>query len=246
MKKIFKYIGMISIVLLSFFYTEKTTLVVREYDELMVKIRKIENEITNPKEAIIKDNTIIPGISGKKINVKESYFKMKQINKYDENLLVYDKIYPNEILKNNKDKYIINGNQNKRMVSIIVLVDKNMDKLIKYKNINLFINKIETLENKKNIIGYYEYDEWIHSTLKANGIDIKYCLNDLNCLNNFYTIKTDIIKNNYLFNTKKVIKNGSILVYKDSEELIKELNIIINFIECKGYTIEYLDTLLEE
>ena len=49
-----------------------------------------------------------------------------------------------------------------------------------------------------------------------------------------------------LSNTKKYLKNGAIITYKVNDYLFKELPLIINYINSKGYEIVYLNTLLEE
>ena len=50
MKKFFSYFGLFSLLLVSFFYTEKTVNVVKEYDEVMIKLK--EYAVKNKKEPI--------------------------------------------------------------------------------------------------------------------------------------------------------------------------------------------------
>lgn len=251
MKQTFKILGLIILVSFSFIYTEKTVKVIREYDTIMIDLKKIKS--IKPIEAITTKNTIIPGINGKKINIDKSYTKMKEYGEFNSKLLVYDDVYPNEVLSNNKDKFIISGNSNKYMISVIFLTDeKYVDKLNKY-NIksNYMIKKINNINlYKNNLVGFYKnYDNWSYSLAKSNNIKIDYCFSEekSNCFkNNLYVIKTDIIKNNYLSNTKKYLKSGAIITYKVNDYIFKELPLIINYINSKGYKIEYLSTLLEE
>ena len=67
MKKIFSYIGITTLALMSFMITFKTTAVIKETDEIMIKIneekQKYEKE---PIDAKIEENKIIPGQYGKK------------------------------------------------------------------------------------------------------------------------------------------------------------------------------------
>ena len=42
MKKLFQIIGIISLMGFSFFYTEKTVSVVKEYDTIMIDIKNVE------------------------------------------------------------------------------------------------------------------------------------------------------------------------------------------------------------
>ena len=251
MKKAFQMLGLLIIVSLGFMYTEKTILVVREQDEIMIKIKEKANNKIDSIDAIIEGNTIIPGISGKQININESYKKMKQYNKYDDNLLVYNKLKPKVSLSDNKDKYIISGSSKKRMVSLLFIGDKYIDELLKYNiNINLFTDNLDKI-NDNVLIGFYEkYDDWFNSLIKSKNKEANYCFivdKDYNCnKNNKYLIKTNIIDKNYLIETKKILQNGSIITYKISKELLNELNLIINYINSKGLSIELLDTLLEE
>ena len=74
MQSLFPYFGLFSLLLVSFFYTEKTVNVVKEYDEVMIKLK--EYAVKNKKEPInayISGNSIIPGISGYQIDIKKSY-----------------------------------------------------------------------------------------------------------------------------------------------------------------------------
>ena len=115
MKKFFEYLGLITLVCFSFFYTEKTTSVVKELDDIMIKIKEVApNYNIEVKEAIIKENTIIPGISGKVVDINASYQSMRKLGAFNENYLEYESIKPKELLKNNLDKYIISGNNFKK------------------------------------------------------------------------------------------------------------------------------------
>ena len=120
MKKTFQIIGLISLTCFSFFITEKTAFVVKDLDDIMIEIKeKKDNYKTEPIDATIIDNTIIPGINGRTVNVNKSYKNMKTNGYFSEKLFVYDYTKPKVSLSNNIDKYIIKGNPNKRMISLI-------------------------------------------------------------------------------------------------------------------------------
>ena len=70
---------------------------------------------------------------------------MREIGVVDKNLIVYDKIKPKVSLEDNKDKFIIKGNNNKQMVSLIFILDDNKyyDKLEKF------------IDNKDVVINYF-------------------------------------------------------------------------------------------
>ena len=61
----------------------------------------------NSIDAVVSNNTIIPGISGKEVDVDKSYSKMRRYGKYNEKLLEYSYIKPTVSLTDNIDKYII-------------------------------------------------------------------------------------------------------------------------------------------
>lgn len=136
----------------SFFYTEKTVSVVKEYDDIMINIRGMEKQYKKePIDATINGNKIIPGLSGRKIDLNRSYSKMKRYGKFEESLIVLKKIKPNNLLEKNKHKYIISGNKDKKNVSLIFLVDKN-------DNIDEIINILD----KKGVKGNFFVDlKWL-------------------------------------------------------------------------------------
>ena len=128
MKKIFQIFGLISLICFSFFMTEKTALVVSEMDEIMIEIKANYKKYSSDSiDAIIKENTIIPGVLGKDVNINKSYKNMKLSGYYSEKLYVYDYTKPKISLSDNIDKYIIKGNPNKRMVSLVFKVKVNDD-----------------------------------------------------------------------------------------------------------------------
>ena len=73
MKSIVKLIGLLVLIGFSFFYTDKVIEVIREEDEIMIKIREEkDNYSVKPKNATISGNTIIPGINGREVNAESS------------------------------------------------------------------------------------------------------------------------------------------------------------------------------
>lgn len=144
-------IGLFILIGFSFFYTDKVIEVIREEDKIMIELTSVEELYkVLPVDATILGNTIIPGLNGKNINIDDSYNKMKQLGIFDKNLLIYDNKIPNISITNNKDKFIIKGNNNKQMISIIFIMDND-----KYLN---DINKIfDTKEVRANYFVTYSY-----------------------------------------------------------------------------------------
>ncbi len=72
--KIIKYLGLFLLICFTFFYTEKVVNVINNNDELMIDIkdRAINYEI-EAIDAVIDNDTIIPGKYGKMVNIDKSY-----------------------------------------------------------------------------------------------------------------------------------------------------------------------------
>ncbi len=265
MKNIFNYFFLISLVFFSFFYTDKVINIINKKDPLMVEITKQKDKYkVEPTEAIITENTVIPGIEGKEIDVNKSYEKMKTEGVFREQSIIYNKVTPTNSISNNKDKYIIKGNNNKQEVSIIVIVDKNntIDKIYNIDNITLFIDsKYLTIDNlnkikSKDIYSYGNKGVYNNELLLSDNTLIKrknnkvplYCLSKeknedtLNICNNndMYVVIPNIVGD--LLNIKKSLSKGSIILLED----LNNINLIIRYINSKGYQIVPLSTLLKE
>ena len=72
--------------------------------------------------AEVKDNTIIPGLTGKEIDYEKTYTNMKQYGAYNEILTTLKDIEPTVSVNDYYDKYIISGNPIKRSVALIFKV----------------------------------------------------------------------------------------------------------------------------
>lgn len=274
MKNILKLFGIITLICFSFFYTEKVMTVVSNEDPLKIEITNLSDSYRiSPNEAIITTDTIIPGNKGMKINIEKSYKKMKKTNVFNNNLLVYDVLYPEHTLANNLDKYIIRGNVNRKEVSLLFIIesDNNLDRIITIldkKNIigNLFVeykylnSNISNIRNytSHNIYSYqreYSYDKLIISNniiKRISNNESSYCLlnekneNNLNvcAYANMNTVIPSI--NGNLNDIKSNLENGSIILFDTSINTVNDLSYIIEFIAGKGYLIVGLDKLLDE
>lgn len=124
MKKIFTVIGVLSLVCFSFYYTNLATKIIKNNDPIMKKIVKVSESYKKESiNAVFSDNTIIPGISGVKVDINNSYESMKKYGKFNEDLIVFEEIIPTVSVQNTFDKYIRRGNVTKTNVSIIIIVD---------------------------------------------------------------------------------------------------------------------------
>lgn len=274
MKTILKSFGLITLICFSFFYTDKVMTVVSEQDPLKMQISELSDSYKiNPNQAIVTNDTIIPGTNGRVVNIDKSYKKMRKNNVFNNNLLIYDTTYPEYTLTNNLDKYIIRGNINKKEVSIVFII-KNNNNLSKIINIldnkkvtsNLFIDYNYLNNNINNIKEYtnhniYSYQEqYSHESLIISNNIIErisnnkpiYCLtkeknkNNLNicAYNNMNTIIPGL--SGKLNEIKTNIENGNIILFDTNISVVEELSYIIDFIKGKGYNIVGLDKLLNE
>lgn len=202
MKRFFEILGFLSLVCFSFFYTEKTIDVVKEVDDIMIELKEQEQKYNVEAEnAIIDGNYITPGISGKIVNRNKSYEEMKHYGKFHPNLLVYDQVTPEVSIKNRYDKYIRSGNQKKRQVSFIFIVEEKSNpdqvvEILKKEEVGgtFFIDgswleknqsKLMNLIEEEYTIGNYSYEGdyqhesyvWIDTIIKrVGGQKQSYCL----------------------------------------------------------------------
>ena len=151
----------------SFFYTEKTVKVVKEYDSIMIELKEnMEKYKVESKDAEIIDNTITPGIKGVEVDIEKSYSKMKRYGKYNESLIVKKDVTPLVSINDNYDKFVIGGNKEKKQVTFIFLATKDTD-----------ISNILTILNKKDIkatffIDFYFYDAEVLKNISSYNHEI--------------------------------------------------------------------------
>lgn len=277
MKKYFQIVGILSLACFSFIFTEKTALMVQDSDILMQTIKENEEQYNIESiNASIVDDTITPGVSGKKVNDDKSYTNMKRLGKFNSDMLIYDYILPEVSLTKTFDKYVIGGNPRKNMISIILKItsDDDIDDILKIVDdtkINLFIDGNWLEKNEKELdklsnynIGNLSYNGdynnsgfiWMNTIIsKHSKQKNKYCYQEekneeylkICTLQKNYTIMPSIvIKDNPLIETKNELKSGNIISMSINAKTTKELPLIINYINSKGYKIVSLDELLSE
>ena len=264
MKKTFQVIGIITLLFGSFLYTEEVATTSKLSDDLLNEIKtKADSYKVEPKEAIIKNGTIVPGVNGKKVDIKKSYDNMRQIGYFNEKLLIYKRIMVKNNLEENKDKYIVSGNQSKKEISILFKVNQNMDLnnivyiLNKEKvkgtffinssflenNHNYVIRLIEdghTVGNLSNNLDYSDSDfVWMKTILTSSLQKHNYC----------YTEKADdevidicSLQNSYTVMPRLVVKNRLFTMVKNnlSPGLIVVININNNTVSELEYMIDYV------
>ena len=107
-KKLIRPILIILLVGFSFFYTEQSIDLIRNTDPLMKQIKKSNYKYEiKPTNAKIKNNTIIPGTTGKEIDYEKTYTNMKKYGTYNESLTSLKETKPTISIDDIYDKFII-------------------------------------------------------------------------------------------------------------------------------------------
>lgn len=246
MKKFFSLLGLITLFIFSFYYTEKTVSVVKEFDEIMIEIKEFANtKKVDSENATIKEDTIIPGKNGLEVDINKSYSKMRKYGKFNESLLYTEEVTPKKTITNNYDKYVISGNPEKRQISFIFLVKNNDDveKIVDIANnnnvkFNFFIDNdwleknnetVLNLINEKHSIGNisnnFNYDDpdfaWIDTVIKRIGKQkTSYCY--LEEKDND-ALELCSINKNYTIIPNLILKNN---IYTEIKEKVEPGNII--------------------
>ena len=231
---------------------------------------------TNSVDAKIINNTIMPGIKGKEVDKKVSYTKMKKYGIYNESLTTLKEVAPTVSIKDYYDKYVVQGNDKRKQVSLIFIIDSidTLNLVTNYLDLEqlsatLFIkdNILDEVKEKLSNLNNYEieliFDE--ESQLKisssSNYLDSitskpnKYCYTEkendklLNLCRKFKMhtiIPTFILNRNPTNVVKQNLRNGSIIAIEITNQIEKELDYILSYIRSKGYSFVRLDQLLEE
>lgn len=164
MKNIVKMIGLFALIGFSFFYSDKVVSVIKEEDKIMIELDSVKNVYkVEAMDASVVGRTIVPGINGRSININDSYKKMKSSGSFNKSLLVFDEVTPNVSIGNNKDKFIIRGNSNKQMVSILFVLEDDK-----------YLDKIESILKSKDVVANYfvSYSYLIDNSMKVKEMDL--------------------------------------------------------------------------
>ncbi len=153
-RKIIEITSAFILICFSFYYTDKAVDIVRRNDPIMKEIMSVKEEYEiSPINAMLEDNNIIPGANGKTVNMEESFQKMKQYGKFDENLLVFEEVKPSISVEEYYDRYIASGSPTKNSVALVFRVEKNDN-----------IDDIVSILNQKNIQATFFLDGvWIEN-----------------------------------------------------------------------------------
>lgn len=248
-KKFFKYIGLLGICLLSFYYTEQVALYVKNKNPIMQSIKKVSDSLSTESIncSIIEDTYIIPGYNGKYVNLDKSFYNMVTSD-YNEDLLVFNQIKPNISLEDNKDKIIIRGNHNKQAVSLLF---ENINSLSKHLSNNYIVNILieeETYTNKYELINNSKQESLYKRIDNKLDNNLCYTNNDTIpklCKGKYVFTHSLEINHSNLSKQINTISSGDIILIKDSLT-VKELELIINQINYKDLSIIPISKLISE
>lgn len=169
-------IGICLLTVFSFYYTNKLIEFSKSKDPIMIEIMKNKDDYNKLSiDALINNNYIIPGSEGLEVDVDKSYTKMKKLGKYNDNLYVYDVVKPIISIKDNYNKFVINGNTTKKEVSLVFKADdlkniENINKILFNNNVSATffidgnikdddINILKILDESNNYFGNLGYNK---------------------------------------------------------------------------------------
>ncbi len=256
MKTIFKYLGIFSIIMISFYYTEKMSNIVINNNNLVTEINNLSSEYNVASvSAIIDKDYIIPGLNGYSVNVLKSYNNMRFLDTFNSYYLEYDKVTPNVSLENNKDKIIKNGNKAKNSVSLLVKDNQEIIAYAKEKNIHI-TRLVDHHTFDKNFIyeqvnNDYEQFNKVEMMLNNNNVNRNICIINNNIIdickkNRKYLVEPTFILNNYsLASIKDQITSGTIILINDNVTLT-DFKILVRQIYYQDLDIIYLSKLITE
>mgnify|MGYP000950535985 CR=1 FL=1 len=254
--KFLKYFLLIILVLFSFYFTEKIMVYMENKNPIMQEINKKEMLYrTEPVNAVIKDNTIVPGIDGKVIDKRKSLLKMEDFGSFNETFLIYKYEKPEISLDNNKDKIIIKGNSSKRMVSLILEEYSNVEdyfikKQIKY---NIIANlKTDLSLNREYLNGEINQEKAsdLNSLLNKNKVNSRICIVNYSniefCNEKKYYIIDPMIKTSTNINfILEEINSGSMILIKKNTS-IENIQLILSEIRKQDLNIVFVSELISE
>ena len=117
----------------------------RKKDPIYESIEVIKEESNiDYVNAIIKDDNIIPGMNGLKVNTEKSFQKMKSFGAFNKYYLIFDQVKPEISLEDHKRQNDTKMEIVKKvMVSFILEENENIAKYLKENNIeaSLLITK---------------------------------------------------------------------------------------------------------
>lgn len=211
--KIFNYVGICAVMLFSFYYTEKIANYVLEKNALYQEINEKSSSFEVPSvSAVVDATTMVPGLNGKSVHIKESYYNMKSMQVFNSYYLVYKDIFPEISIEKNKDKIITKGNPLKNSVAIVLEYDKNIIEYLKDYNFSVLVDST-TFDPTAS---YEQINNEIKDFEKLDSLISKYVVNPNLCVIHSGNEAICRDKKKYLVQPTKTLSDGSIAELKNT------------------------------
>ena len=254
MKRVFEWIGGFALIAFSFYFTDQVSLLIANKSDLMLEIKSVSADYNvDAKDAIVdkENNTIIPGKYGKVVDDVESYMSMQGFGVFNENYLIYKKIKPKTSLEDNKDKFILKGNENVRKMSFILETANDISEYFDTNNIDYDIIAYTTDDLKSDV-------EYINGA--SNKDDFKSLnkkLKDKICIKNYsdldlckkygyYIIAPTLnISSNGIYRVKSQLSSGSMVLITKNAKL-EDIKYLMNEVNFKDLNVVRVSKLISE
>lgn len=256
MKKFYKTIGLVAIMLFSFYYTEKIAILMQNKSPIMQSINEVADDYTvSAVNATIDGNYITPGISGRMINKTKSYVNMKSFGIFNSYYLIFDEIKPDISIHDNKDKIIRIGNASKKAVAILIDNNSNIENYLEQQKIAGSILITESKFNKNSYLEQINNDTEkysnVESLLNKNNLNKNICyINSLDkdfCKKNrkYLVEETFYLNGQNIVEAKNQVESGAIILIKSTANL-EEFKLLVKETTFKGLDILPLSELIDE
>lgn len=253
--KCFKLIGIVSLMLFSFYYVDKVANWGMYNSELykIIVNNGVNYEVNYVNAEVYDEKYIVPGLYGKKINARKSYENMKSYESFSEYFLDFDLVKPDISLEENKDKIIKMGNESKNAVSFII----NNNSIKKYfesndlkANILVDYNTFDSKSTFEQINNDLSNFKRLDNLMKKNDQNNSLCFisnENLDICKKYhkYLISYTYLVDQNIILLKKNIKSGNIY-YIDEKSSLENLKLLIKEIKYKGLDIVYVSELINE
>jgi hypothetical protein len=256
MKKIYKTLGLLSLMVFSFYYTDKIAIIMQNKSPIMQSIKSVEDDyLVSATNATIEGDYIVPGISGRMVNETKSYVNMKSFGIFNEYYLIFDKVKPDISLNDNLDKIIKSGNKERNSVAFLIEDNSLIKNYLKENNIPASILITESTYETNNFFEQINNDKDkynnVESLLNKNNQNTNICyyknLSQEFCKKNkkYLVEETFYLNSQNIVNAKNSVESGAIILIKNSAKL-EEFKLLVKEINFKGLDIVSLSNLIIE
>ncbi len=239
----------------SFYYTEQIASIVLNKNPLMQEIKEKKDEYElKSVNAIIEGEYIIPGLNGLEVNLKDSFYKMHELDVFNKYFLIFNQVKPDISLENNKDKIIIKGNPKLNKVSLILEEENTISTYLKDNNLKSSLLVTKNTYHKNNYFEPLNNDlknfKELENDLNINKENKNICVLNPSLFNicqkyHNYLVEPLILTSTNYIDIKKELNSGSIILISKNANLI-DVKMLIKEINYKGLELSYLSEIIKE